>query len=92
MPFGNLAFFVNKIAAYVDDFHSVAQCRMYRLQRIGGSDKQHFRQVEFYFYVVVVECVVLFRVKEFQKSCRRVAIDAHSTHFVYFIKDEDRVG
>jgi len=65
---GDLHLLLLRVPSNLDDLHSVAQRRQDGVQHVRRGDKQHARQVEWNFQVVVPECPVLFGVKHFQQG------------------------
>ena len=59
MLLGDHRFLFDGVAAYIDDFHTVAQGRLYASQTIGRRDKHDLRQVIAHFQEVVVKRFVL---------------------------------
>ena len=66
--FGNSCFLFNGVATDFDDLHSIEQGRLDGAQGIGRGDEEDLAQVIFHLQVIVVETVVLFRVKDFQEG------------------------
>ena len=91
VTFGNLLFLFCQIAADFDDFHPVTQGGFDGAQVVGSGNEHDFRQVVVHIQEVVVERIVLFRVKYFEECRLRVATEVCS-HFVYFVEDKDGVG
>src|SRR5262249_21332132 len=55
MPAGdfNLLFF--SVAGQPDDFHTILQSRMHRVEHVGGRHKHHVRQIKRHTEIVVTE-------------------------------------
>ena len=62
---GNLNLFFLQVARYINDFHTVEQGRVDVAQIVGRGDEEYLRQVESGLQIVVVEGVILLRVKHF---------------------------
>ena len=90
MVFCNMQFFIGSIAGKLDDFHSVSQRAGDGFQTVCGTHEQHLGQVIRLFHEMVAEGMVLFRVKNLQQSCRRVAI-MRNTQFIHFIQEHQRI-
>ena len=65
---GNLHFLLSKIAADIDEFHTVQKRRLDRRDAVRCCDEEHIGQIVVYIQVVVVESAVLFRVERFQQG------------------------
>ena len=91
MPFRNLYLLLCDISAYLNNLHPVKQWSWNGAYVVGGGYEQHFGKVVVNVQIVVVECVVLFRVKYF-KQCRcRITVDSVLGNLVYLVKNEHRV-
>ena len=91
MATGYFYFFLCDISAYLNQFHSVEQGRRDGSQIIGGSNEHDFGQIIIHIQIVVMECIVLFRVQNFQHSRRRIATMI-ATQLVDFIQYNNRIG
>ena len=92
VAFGDFVFFLAQITAQVDDFHTVAQGGMDGREVVGRSDEKDFREVVIQLDEVVVEGIILLRVKDFQKRSLRVAADIVAAHLVDFIKNKNWIS
>ena len=90
VTFGDFQLFHVGIAVQLDDLHSVKERSGDGIQRVCGSDEEHFRQVERHFYEVVAEADVLFGIQHFQQRACGVALVIRR-HFIDFIHQEDGV-
>ncbi|KAF5029653.1 hypothetical protein DSECCO2_646360 [anaerobic digester metagenome] len=91
MAFGNFQFFFLCVAAQVNDFHTVAQCGMNGRQIVGGCNKKYSRQVIIDLEIIIVESIVLLRIKHFEQRCLRVALHGVSRYLVDFIQHKNRI-
>ena len=71
--------------------HAVEQRRRDGVERVGGGDEQHLREVERHAQVVVDEGVVLGRVEHLQQGGRGVAPPV-GADLVDLVEHEDRVA
>ena len=92
VAFGDFVFFLAQIAAQVDDFHTVAQGGMDGCKVVGRGDEKDFREVVIQLDKVVVESIILLRVKDFQKRSLRVATDVVAAHLVDFIENKNWIS
>ena len=79
-----------QIAGKTNDFHAIAQRFRNRLQRVGGRDEQHLRQIVVDFEIVIVERVMLLGVEDFEQRRSRIATPV-AAKLVHFVKQNDRV-
>ena len=91
VAFGDFIFLLAKVTAQVYDFHTVAQSGMDGCKVVSRGDKKNLREVIVQLDEVVVESVILLRVKDFKQGSLRVTIDVVTAHFVDFIQNENRV-
>ena len=88
---GNFYLFFGYVAAYFNQLHTVEQRPRNCVQIIGGSNEHHLRQVIIHIQEVVVERSILFRIKHFEQSGRRVALTV-GTHLVYLVQYKYGIG
>ena len=81
---GDLDLFLVAVAGEPEDFQAIEQGARDRVQAICRRDEEDLRQIERKIEVVVAERMVLSRVEDFQKRCRRIAaiIVAELVHLV----------
>ena len=89
--FCNLAFFHCRVTRQAHDFHAVEQRSRNRIHDIRRGDEHDRTQIVIDFEIMVIECVVLLRVKHFEKRRSRIAPEVVS-EFVELIQHENRVG
>jgi len=90
MLLGNMEFFIFRVTADFDHFHTIKQRTRNRLQRICRRNKKHFRQIKRNFQIMISELMILFVVQHFQKSRKRISFIV-CTHFVDFIQKHDGI-
>src|SRR5699024_544539 len=73
MSFSNLRFFLQRVSADIDNFHTVAQRGRDGIQRVGRSDKEYFGEVIFQLQIVIGKAVILLRIQYFQQAGGGVA-------------------
>ena len=86
----DVGFFRLQIAGQPDDLHAVLQGQGNGMQGVGRGDEEYLGQVIVHIQIVIVEGVVLLRIKHFQQGRRGIAPEVRA-HFVYFVKAEQRV-
>ena len=89
MSLSNMKLFIFRVAGELNYFHTVQERRR-NVHRVAGCNEHDVRQIEIHFDIVVLEGVVLFRIKHFQERSRRVASVVH-THLIDFVEQEKRV-
>ena len=92
MPLGDFIFLLTQITTQVDDLHTVAQGGMNRRKVVGRGDEEDFREVVVQLDEIVVEGIILLRVKDFQKRSLRVAADVVATYLVDFVQDKNGIS
>ena len=70
---GNFQLFAQRVARKLNNLHAVEQRRRDGLQRVGGGDKHHRREIPRHVEVVVAERVILLGIEHFQQRGRRIA-------------------
>src|SRR5690606_20085441 len=85
----NVQLLVFGITGQTDHFHTVQQ-RSRNVHGVRGRHEHHVAQVVVHFQIVIAERHVLFWIKHFQQSGRRVATHVRR-HFVDFVEQEQRV-
>ena len=86
---GDVHLLVLGVARETDHFHPVEERRR-DVERIGGGDEHHLRQVVLDLDVVVGEGVVLLRIEHLEQRGRRIAAPV-GAHLVDFVEQEERV-
>ena len=89
---GDFVFLFTQVAAQVDDFHTVSQSGMDGRKVVGCGNEENLRKVVVQLNEIVVEGVVLLRVKNLEQGGLRIAVDVVAAHLVDFIKDKDGVA
>ena len=92
VPLGDFVFLLTQVATQVDDFHTVAQGGMDGREVVGCGDEKDFRKVIIQLDEVVVESVILLRVKDFEQGSLRVATNVVAAHLVDFVQDENGIA
>ena len=87
---GYFYFFFDGISRDIDNLHSVLQSRLYGTKIISCSDKHHFGEVVTNLQKIIVELIILFRIKHFQHSRRGISSIANAK-LVEFVKDKNRI-
>ena len=87
---GNFYLFFSNVTAHFNQFHTVEQGRRDCSQVVGCGNEHYFRQVVIHIQVIVVECIVLFRIQYFQHG-RTWISTVVTTQLVDFIQDDDRI-
>ena len=90
MALGDLDLLVLGIAFEPDDLHAVEQ-RLRQVERIGGGDEHHVRKIVVDLQIMVLELVVLLRVKDLEQSRGGVAAEILA-ELVDLVEQEQRVG
>ena len=67
MAFCNLDLLFRDVAAHLNDLHAVEQRTRNGVEVVGGSNEEHLREVIVDIEIVVMERVVLFRVKNLKQ-------------------------
>ena len=91
MPFGDLQFFLRRVAGKLNDFHSVIERRGNCGRVISGRHKKDFGKVIRYVDEIIHKGVVLFAVKHLQHRRGRVPL-VIGAEFVNLIKEHQRIG
>ncbi len=83
-------FFRLRVAGDLEDLHAVAQRRGDGLERVGGGDEEHARQIDRHLEIVIDEGLVLLGVEDLQQRRRRVALEA-GAKLVDLVEHDDGV-
>ncbi len=86
MELGDFHFFIFGITRNTNDFHAV-QKRLWHVQTIRRRDEHDVRKIIIYIQIMIIKCIILFRIQHFEKRRRRIPPMIH-THFIHFIKKE----
>ena len=89
MLLGNVELLIFGVTGEADHFHPVQQGTR-DVHGVGGSHEHDVRQVIIHFQIVIVEAVVLFRIKHFQQGGCGIATHVRA-HLVDFVEQEQRV-
>ncbi len=60
------------------------------MEGIGGGDKHDLGKIVIHINVMIIEGMVLLRIKHFQQRGRWVAAEIHA-HFIHFIQQKHRI-
>ena len=88
---GDFLFLLLQVARHLDEFHTVKQWARDRIQGVSRSDKEHLAEVIVHVQVVVVESVILLRVKHFEQRARRIALVV-GADLICLVQDKNRVA
>ena len=87
----DLNLLLQRVSADIDDFHAVPECGLDGAQVVARGQEHDLAQVVVQVEVIVVEGVVLLRVKHLKQGGGRVAVVVPS-QFVDLVQDEQRVA
>ena len=85
----NRHFFIFRVARQTNHFHPIKQ-RTRHVERVGGGDEHHVRQIIIHFQIVIVEVFILLGIQHLKQCCRRVATEIVA-HFIDLIEQEKRI-
>ena len=88
---GNLQLLELGVAGERDDLHAIAQRRRDRVERVGGADEEHLREVERQVEIVIAEVVVLLGIEHFEQRRLRVAAKI-GADLVDLVDHHDRIA
>ncbi len=71
-------------------FHAIQKRGRDDVERIGGGDEKHFRQIERHVEIVVAKGRILSRIEDLQERRRRVAAVV-ATKLVNLVEHQDRI-
>src|SRR5262249_52652205 len=78
------------VTGQAQELHTVQQRLWNGVEGISGSDEKNFGEIEGQIEIVVAETAVLFRVKNLEQRCRRIAAKI-TADFVDLVEHEHRV-
>ena len=84
---GDVVLLKIRITRQLNDFHPILECRRYSNPSVGSRDKHNIREIECDIHVMISESGILFRIKHFKESGRRIASEIR-TEFINLIKQE----
>ena len=90
VTFADLDLLFKDIARKLDHLHTVEQGCCNGRKAVGGGDEEHLRKVVIHIEEVVVEGLVLFRVKHLEQGARRIALEV-GRDLVNLIQHEHRI-
>ena len=82
---------VRRVARHLDQLHTIQKRSRYRLRRIRRTDKQHLREIDRKFHIVIAEFPVLLSVQHLQKSRKGISLMI-TADLVDLIQQDQRVA
>src|SRR5262249_2789000 len=90
VAFRDLKLFPLGVSGQPQDFEPVLQSRWNRMQHVGGGDKHDLRQVVLNVEIVIMESMVLLRIKNLEQRSRRIPAEI-GAQLVDLVKEDERI-